>query len=181
MSKTILKLLGWRVHIEPILNIKKSVIIAAPHTSNWDFIIGILAAKACKIRVKFIIKKEWNLPIIGLILRFFGAIFVNRSKAQGVTASIIDTIKAMPEGHIVFTPEGTRSPVQKWRSGFYHIAYNSHTPISVGYLNYTEKVIGIDHILYPSGNIASDCDVLRHFYKDIPSKHPENYISNWGI
>ena len=116
MSKTILKLLGWRVHIEPILNVKKSVIIAAPHTSNWDFIIGILAAKACKIRVKFIIKRmefahHWP------YLTLFGAIFVNRSKAQGVTASIIDTIKAMPEGHIVFTPEGTRSPVQKWRSG----------------------------------------------------------------
>ena len=76
-------------------------------------------------------------------------------------------MKPLKSGHIIFTPEGTRSLVDKWKSGFYHIAHNSHLPISIAYIDYKKKNIGVDNILYPTGDIVSDCDIIRNTYKRV--------------
>ena len=176
-----LKLLGWTLSIDELKKVKKSIIIEAPHTSNWDFFIGILAAKSSGIKFHFIIKKEWNKPFIGPLLRTLGAIFIDRSQATGLTKQISETFKKMHEGHIIFTPEGTRSRVKKWKTGFYFIAHESHVPISVAYIDYKEKRIGIDHTFYPSGNIHHDCIRLRKFYSTIHPKNNANYNPDWLI
>ncbi|RAP24702.1 acyltransferase [Candidatus Marinamargulisbacteria bacterium SCGC AG-343-K17] len=177
----LLKLFGWKLNIEAIKNTQKSIIIAAPHTSNWDFIVGICAALASGIKFHFIIKKEWNKPIIGYLLLKLGAIFIDRSKPTGLTQQLVEKYRTMSEGHLIFTPEGTRSRVEKWKSGFYIIAHESRLPISVGYINYKEKSIGIDHTFYPTGNIEDDCNKLRTFYQTISAKNPKNYNPNWKI
>ena len=94
----------------------------APHTSNWDFFIGILATKISQLKILFIIKNEWNLPIIGVILKKLGAIFVDRNKSSGLTKIISKKLCEMHSGHIIFTPEGTRSAVKKMEIW---ILYNS--------------------------------------------------------
>tara|TARA_A100001015_G_scaffold321464_1_gene452353 strand:+ start:3241 stop:3780 length:540 start_codon:yes stop_codon:yes gene_type:complete len=176
-----LKLIGWRLDVNALKDIKKSIIIEAPHTSNWDFIIGIIAAKASNINFYFIIKKEWNIPVIGPLLANLGAIFIDRVNPSGVTSLIATKLKKMPNGHVIFTPEGTRSKVKKWKSGFYIIAKQAGIPISVAYVDYKEKKIGVDHTFIPSGNIKSDCKKLRDFYKTVTPKNSDNYDPNWII
>ena len=176
-----LKPLGWTLDIHALSQIKKSIIIEAPHTSNWDFFIGILAAKASGIKFYFIIKKEWEKPILGVLLKKLGAIFIDRYQTTGLTNKITEIFKKMPEGHIIFTPEGTRSRVKKWKTGFYFVAHESHLPISVGYIDYKEKKVGIDHTFYPSGNIQDDCEKLRKFYQTIHPKNKKNYAPDWII
>tara|TARA_Y100001935_G_C17237634_1_gene473881 strand:- start:320 stop:862 length:543 start_codon:yes stop_codon:yes gene_type:complete len=177
----LLNIFGWSVNIDAIKTIKKSVIIEAPHTSNWDFILGIMAALSTGIKFRFIIKKEWDKPIIGKQLQRLGAIFIDRSKSSGLTQQIITQFKTMNEGHIIFTPEGTRSRIEKWKSGFYTIAHEAQLPISVAYIDYASKRIGIDHILYPSGNIKEDCIKIQEFYQQISPKNPQNFNPDWTI
>lgn len=176
-----LKLLGWELDLDTFKEVEKSIIIEAPHTSNWDFFFGILAALQSDVNFYFIIKKEWNLPFLGSIFKKMGAIFIDRSKPTGLTMKITEKLKLMPNGHIIFTPEGTRSRVKKWKSGFYHIAIQSNLPISVGYIDYQKKKIGIHHIFYPSGDIEKDCEKLRSFYNSVTPKNKNNYTSNWVI
>jgi len=177
----LLKILGWSVNIDAIKTIKKSVIIEAPHTSNWDFILGIMAALSTGIKFRFIIKKEWNKPIIGYVLKQLGVIFIDRSKSTGLTQQIIAQFKTMEEGHIIFTPEGTRSRVNQWKSGFYITAHEAQLPISLAYIDYASKKIGIDHTLYPTGNMKKDGKKIKEFYQQISPKNPQNFNPNWTI
>ena len=98
-----------------------------------------------------------------MILLNLGAIFINRSKSSGLTQRIAEAAKKMNHGHFIFTPEGTRSKVSKWKSGFYHIAHNAHIPIAIGYIDYKHKKIGIHDVFYPSGNINADMAQYRNF------------------
>lgn len=173
--------LGWQVDVSKLETIPKSIIIQAPHTSNWDFFVGIIAAKKSKIPFRFIIKDAWNIPIIGTILLKLGAIFINRSKSSGLTQRIAEAAKKMNQGHFIFTPEGTRSKVSKWKSGFYHIAHNAHMPIAIGYIDYKHKKIGIHDVFYPSGNIKADMATYRDFFNTVQPKHTKNYDPNWEI
>ena len=177
----LLKFFGWTIDAKKLDSLKKSIIIEAPHTSNWDFFLGILAALSINLKFKFIIKKEWNKPIIGSILIKLGAIFIDRSQKSGVTTTIIEMLNKLNEGHIIFTPEGTRSKVNKWKSGFYHIADNAHIPIAVGFIDYNKKEIGINNVFYPTGDINKDLEPIREFYKKIHPKHTKNYDMNWHI
>ena len=171
----------WSVDVHHLKDVKKSVIIQAPHTSNWDFILGIIAAKKIGLKFKFIIKDSWNKPIIGDLLNYLGAIFIDRSKSTGLTQNIAKELKKIDVGHIIFTPEGTRSNVTKWKSGFYHVAYNAQIPISVGYIDYKEKKIGIASVFYPTGEMSKDLEDVRRFYSKVNAKHPNNYHSDWAI
>ena len=176
-----LTLFGWKVNVEKIKPVKKSIIIEAPHTSNWDFFIGIIAALSINLKFKFLIKKEWNKPIIGKLLSKLGAIFIDRSKKTGVTEEIASLLNQIEEGHIIFTPEGTRSKREKWKTGFYYIALNAQLPISIAYIDYKSKQLGIHDVIHPTGNINEDCNILRDFYKTITPKNKQNYEKNWKI
>ncbi|MEK9727607.1 MAG: 1-acyl-sn-glycerol-3-phosphate acyltransferase, partial [Candidatus Margulisiibacteriota bacterium] len=156
-------------------------IIQAPHTSNWDFILGIIAAKKTNLNFRFIIKNSWNIFIIGWALKRLGAIFIDRSKATGLTQQIIGELKKAESGHIVFTPEGTRSIVKKWKTGFYVVAHNAHIPIAVGYIDYKTKTIGINQLIYPTGDIKKDLTPIQRFYEKITPKNPTNYEPFWEI
>ncbi len=177
----LLKFFGWTIDAKKLDSLKKSIIIEAPHTSNWDFFLGILAALSINLKFKFIIKKEWNKPIIGSILIKLGAIFIDRSQKSGVTTTIIEMLNKLNEGHIIFTPEGTRAKRSQWKSGFYHIAQKTKLPISIAYIDYKKKILGVHEVFYTTGNIQKDCDLMRSFYKNVTPKNKKNYDPNWKI
>jgi len=172
---------GWDVDITPLKDAQKAIIIEAPHTSNWDFFIGIYAALKLKLPFKFIIKNNWDIPIIGSILKYLGAIFIDRAKSSGLTKQLSHQMADIENGYLVFTPEGTRSRVNKWKTGFYHIAKNSKLPIAIAYIDYKTKKIGIHNIFYPTNNMQEDFNKIRAFYKTINAKKPQNFNENWNI
>ncbi|HEY0031411.1 MAG TPA: 1-acyl-sn-glycerol-3-phosphate acyltransferase [Bacteroidia bacterium] len=181
MFKLIFKLFGWKVtHLLPD-EIKKCVIVVAPHTSNWDFVFGMGAVKVMKIKLRFAIKKEWiRFPFKRLMLSL-GALPINRNKkeASGEKQSTVEIMSELFEKHdelrLVITPEGTRSKVEKWRTGFYHIALNAKVPIALAFINYETKFCGIDQIIYPSGDFNADMKLIMDFYKNMKGKNSENF------
>ncbi len=174
------KLKGWKVtHYLP-KDIKKCVIIAAPHTSNWDFIYAMGALKDMNINTRFTIKKEWfKFPFKGLMSKL-GALPIDRGinpdgSRKGTVDAMIDLFNERKELLLLITPEGTRSAVNKWKTGFYHVALNAKVPIALGFIDYTKKECGIDKIIFPTGNFNADMKLIMDFYKDIQGKIPQNF------
>ena len=161
----ILTLFGWRINTAKLEGINKSILILVPHTSNWGFVIGLLSAYAHNIDIKYIIKKEWNIPIIGWILYHLGGIFIDRTQSSGLTERIATMIQGMRHGHIVFTPEGTRKAVTKWKTGFYYTALASNVPISLVHINYKTRTVSILKIVTPTGDLESDIKKIKETYK----------------
>lgn len=181
MFKFIFKLFGWKVtHYLPD-EIKRCVIIVAPHTSNWDFIFGMGAVKIMKLNQRFIIKKEWiRFPFKRLMLSL-GALPIDRNQKNisGEKKGTVDTMAELFNTHdelrLVITPEGTRSRVEKWRTGFYYVALKANVPIALAFINYETRSCGVDKIIQPSGDYASDMKLIMDFYKNIKGKRPQNF------
>jgi 1-acyl-sn-glycerol-3-phosphate acyltransferase len=181
MFKLIFRLYGWKVtHYLPD-DVKQCVIVVAPHTSNWDFIFGMGAVKVMKIRLRFAIKKEWiRFPIKRAMLSL-GALPIDRNKKtagnekKGAVEAMADLFKEHEVLRLVITPEGTRSRVEKWKTGFYHVAVNAKVPIALGFINYETKSCGIDGVFYPSGDMQADMKIIMDFYRNMKGKNPENF------
>lgn len=170
----ILKITGWK-YIKPTEKIDKSVICVAPHTSNWDFIMGQFFASACKIKSSFLMKKEWFVfPLKGLF-KAMGGIPIDRSKKTSVTDQVAETFKQYKEFHIAIAPEGTRGYVKEWKKGFYYIALKANVPIQLAYIDYTKKEMGITKVFYPTGNEDTDLKEIKAFYATIKGKFPERF------
>lgn len=175
ISRWILKILGWK----PVYEIKepnKSVICVAPHTSNWDFIIGKLYYWSLRKKAHFLIKKEWFFFPVGIIMNKMGGVPVDRKKSTSITQQIVDEFNKREYFHIAITPEGTRRPQEKWKLGFYYIALEAGVPIQLAYLNAQKKEMGIREIYYPTGNKEKDLTYIYNYYKDAKAIKPENYI-----
>lgn len=181
LAKLFFLIVGWKITTSFPEQVKKGVIVAAPHTSNWDFIYARLALYILRVPVKYTIKKEWiEIPLIGWFLKKAGAIAIDRSKHEGKRASMTDQmIKIMRENENIFiivTPEGTRSYARRWRSGFYYVAQNAGVPILLGFLNYKLKHAGVGPVIHPSGNLEKDIEIIKDFYRPIPGRFPENGV-----
>jgi 1-acyl-sn-glycerol-3-phosphate acyltransferase len=173
--RKIFRLKGWQTEGGIPSEIKKCVLIAAPHTSNWDFVFGVGALAEFKYDVKYLAKKElFRFPLKQMFIEL-GGVPVDRSKSSSMVEAMIDMIKSKEEIIVMIPPEGTRKRVEKWKSGFYHVALGSGIPIVPGYLDYKRKVAGIGPPIYPSGNREEDFQKLRDFYKTISAKYPENF------
>lgn len=175
LSKLILRLCSWKITGILSPDIKKFVLIVAPHTSNWDFIIGRLALFVIGIKAKFLIKKELFKFPLGIILKSLGGIPVERRKASGVVNQAVNIFHKYDSLILVITPEGTRNYNNKWKKGFYFIAEQANLPIAVAYLDYLKKQGGIDHFFYPTGNFKKDFKYIEDFYKDKTAKHPRKF------
>jgi 1-acyl-sn-glycerol-3-phosphate acyltransferase len=168
----IFKLRGWKIVGTVPSEIKKAVVIAAPHTSNWDFVYAMAIFKLCKLKVRYLIKKELNFFPLSIVLKNTGAIPVDRSKKHNLTEDVITRFKEADELFITFAAEGTRKKVEKWRSGFYHAALGAHVPVLPGYLDYKRKEGGFGPPIYLTGNMAEDMAKFRAFYADKTGKYP---------
>lgn len=181
MFKLFFKLLGWKVTHFLSNDIKKCVIIVAPHTSNWDFIYGMGAVSVMKLNQRFVIKKEWiRFPMKRLMLSL-GALPIDRKKSgeneekKSSVDAIAELFKDRDELRMVITPEGTRSRVEKWKTGFYYVALKANVPIALAFINYETKTCGIDVVIHPTGDFKSDMKKIMNFYKNIKGGNPQNF------
>lgn len=176
LATIFLKLLGWKVTAKVTPEMSHSVMLAAPHTSNWDFPIALAAFWYMQLDVKFFIKNDYTKGLLGGFFRWAGAIGVDRSKRKNkLTDLAIDYLKEKDQLVILVPAEGTRKAVEKWRTGFYRISLEAGVPISMGFLDYKKKEAGVGGPFTPSGKFEEDMTRIQEFYRPIHPKHPEGY------
>lgn len=163
---------GWKIG-GGIPRVKKYVLIAAPHTSNWDFPFTIATAFALDVDIKWMGKQQLFDGPGGFLFRSLGGIPVDRSKNTNMVDRMVELFEENDELVLTVPAEGTRGKGSYWKSGFYHIARRAGVPIALGYLDFGRKQSGIGPLVYPTGDIVRDMDVIRAFYADIVGKKPE--------
>ena len=170
----ILKLLGWSY--EPTMEIPdKTVICVAPHTSNWDYVIGMIFYKSIGGKPHVLMKKEWFFFPLGYLLKSIGAVPVDRKKRTSVSDQMVELFHSKNHFQLAISPEGTRSKNVQWKTGFYYIALNAGVPITLAYIDYAKKEVGIKEIFYPSGDVKNDIEKIKNRYKDVSAKHPKRF------
>ncbi len=177
LSHVIFKLAGWKVKGRIPKDVLKCMMIAAPHTSNWDLFYARCAFYIMGVELRFTIKKEAiNWPILGSWIKYMGALPVDRSKNNSLVQSMIDIFNQHEKMVIMITPEGTRKYQPRWRRGFYHAALGAKVPISLGYLDYAKKEAGVGPLFYPTGDIEKDLEEIMAFYRTKTAKYPANGV-----
>lgn len=160
---------GWRVEGE--LPPGKCVIIAAPHTSNWDFPFMLAAASIIGFRVSFMGKHTLFRGPFGPLMKWLGGISVDRRAPQNLVQQVAERFATCDELILVIPPEGTRKHVEHWKSGFYQIARAARVPVVLGFLDFERKVGGLGPVLHLTHDARTDMDRIRAFYKGIRGKH----------
>ena len=174
MSLRLLRWAGWRVDGCLPPEASKCVVVGAPHTSNWDLPIGLLAAFALDLNVRWLGKCQLFRPPIGGLMRWLGGIPVDRSRSHQLVANVATDLAQWPHDlQLIVTPEGTRSKVTQWKTGFYFIAQQADLPIVLGYLDYGRKVAGLGPVLRASGDLDADLARIKAFYAPMRGKRSE--------
>ena len=161
----------WRV-VGEFPDRAKIVAIVAPHTSNWDFLIGISAVYALGLRVRFLGKHTLFRPPLGWLMRWFGGIPVNREAPQGLVPQAVDAIARVDAIFLAITPAGTRSSTRPWKSGFYHIAHAARVPILPIAFDGANRTIRLLAPVETTGDHASEIPKLRALYDGIRGVNP---------
>ena len=172
LARLWLGLLGWDV-VGELPAHRKFVLIGAPHTSNWDFFIGIPALYIFRIKAFWMGKHTLFWGPLGPLSRALGGIAIERSSAHGVVHQTAEQLKAADQLVIGIPPKGTRGRSDYWKSGFYHIAVEARVPIVCGYMDYSTKTARMGLCLEPTGDIAADMDKIREFFAPARGKYPE--------
>ena len=166
------KLAGWSV-VDQLPDDPKMVLIFAPHTSNWDFFYMLMAAYGIRLVPNWLGKKELFWGPLGWLSRGLGGIPVDRSKKLNSVEQHAAALKSSQRMVLGIAPEATRSKVDYWRSGFYHIARLAEVPIHFAYIDYPSKTAGFVKGIVPSGDMEADMDLIRNVYQDKRGKFPE--------
>ena len=170
LGRTILRLGGWRV-IGTFPDIPRLVLIAAPHSSNWDGIWGMAAKLALGFDVRVLGKDALFWWPLSILLRRLGVIPLDRSKPQGVVEQSIELIRQSPQLWFALAPEGTRKPVQQWKAGFLKIAHGAGVPVLMAYFHYPQKTIGIGPLFHTTGDLPADMAAIRAWYRPWQGKN----------
>jgi 1-acyl-sn-glycerol-3-phosphate acyltransferase len=170
----LLRVAGWRFR-GAVPRLPKFVFIVAPHTSNWDFIIGVAAMFAMDLRIHWLGKDSLFRGPMGRLLRWIGGRPVKRDVAEGVVRDVVATIAAEPEFILALAPEGTRQRVEEWRTGFYRVAEAAGIPIVPVWLDYSRREIGIGEPLTPSGALDTDLAALQALYSAAMARYPAQF------
>ncbi len=168
----LLKRGGWKIEGEPPTD-KHFVLIAAPHTSNWDLLYLLAFAAVFDIKISWLAKHSLFYPPMGWIMRALGGIPIVRHKKSNVVDAMVEEFNSRPELVLVVPTEGTRSRVEYWKSGFYYIAVGANVPVVPSYLDYGNKRGGFGPAIKPAGDFGSDMRYFREFYGDKIGKFPE--------
>lgn len=172
VSVVSLKITGWKIEGE-FPNEKKFVLIAAPHTSNWDMPYMLFYAFYFKAKVYWMGKDTIFRKPFGTVCRWMGGIPIDRSKSNNVVENTVDQFNQKEKLILVIPPTGTRKKVLKWKTGFYYIALQAKVPIALGFLDYKKKTGGFGPLFYPTGDIEADMNEIMQFYKGITGKNAE--------
>lgn len=165
--KIILRLTGWKTIGTLPERAIKMVIIVAPHTSNWDFILGVIIRGAMGFRANFLAKKSLFRNPFGFIFRWLGGIPVDRSSKRNLVDQVVAEVEKRTSFILAIAPEGTRSKVEKWRTGFYYIALNSNIPIIMCQLDYQYREARFLEPFFPTGNIDADMKFIQDQFRHI--------------
>ena len=169
------KRMGWTTEVTEA-HPDKYIICLAPHTGNWDFILGQLYSGAAGFKSNFLMKKEWFFWPLGPLFRRLGGIPVWRSKRTSMTDNLAETAKQAKTFHLCITPEGTRSPNPEWKMGFYFIAQKAGIPILLYGMDYEKKLIKCTKTIIPTGDLDADMREIKLYFKDFKGKNPENFM-----
>lgn len=167
------KLMKWKL-IGEFSKLKKYVIIVAPHTSYYDFFLGLAVRKHSKTTINYVGKKELFDSPMGWYFRATGGAPVDRSKSTNKVDAIVSIFDEKEEFRLAMAPEGTRKKVQKWRTGFYYIAKKANVPIVMVAFNFGKKEVKISDVFYPTDDMEADFNFMQQFYVGIIGKKP-NY------
>jgi 1-acyl-sn-glycerol-3-phosphate acyltransferase len=168
-ARTALRLAGWRFTGE-FPDVAKAVLIIAPHTSNWDFGVGAAAMWALGLRGVFFAKHTLFWPPLSWLLRWMGGIPVDRKVSSGLVGAAVDGFAAREQMLLALAPEGTRSRVGAWKTGFYFIALKAEVPIIPIVFDYPARCIRIAPALVPTGELESDLEVLSGYYSGVSGR-----------
>ena len=179
LSITFLKVTGWKITGAMPAGIDRCVMIAAPHTSNWDLPYMLMVAFTLRLNVYWMGKSSIFSPPFGGIMKWLGGIPVNRAQSTNMVAASAEAIKAADYPmQLVVPPEGTRSKVRYWKTGFYYIALGANVPIVMAYMDYEKKLSGLGPTLYPSGDIEADMKIIKAFYAPFKGKNSTQFDSD---
>ena len=179
LARWFLRFFGWKVEgtVPPIAGNENLILIAGPHTSNWDGIFGFAAILGLDAKITFFGKYTlFNKPFLGRFLKYMGGIPVDKSKpGRGLTDVAIQNMKKLNGSLIAMSPEGTRAKTKKMRSGFLRIAKAVEGQIFLGAFDFSKTRIVLDKFYDPSGNNEQDLQWVRDYFMQYQAKHPENY------
>lgn len=174
IPKLIFKLTGWKIQGQaPTL--KKYVLVAAPHTSNWDFVYGLCAWQLYGMKPRYLIKKEFYVFPLNILFHLTGGLPVDRSKSNKLTDAMVEMFEQRDEFIALVPPEGTRKKVERWKTGFYYLAIKANVPIVLGILDYKLKSARLSEPFIPTGDIEKDFATIREFFKGATGKNPEGF------
>ncbi|KTD40386.1 1-acyl-sn-glycerol-3-phosphate acyltransferase [Legionella parisiensis] len=168
----ILKLFGWKV-VGELPQDNKYLVVVAPHTSNWDFIVGLFARFSVGVKINFLAKNQLFFFPLGLLLKALGGAPVDRSKTNKTVDQVVEIFCSRDEFKLAITPEGTRSAVTRWKEGFYHIACKAGLPIVMVGPDYSTKEVRIHEKFQPSGDIDKDFPKILDFFRTIKGRYPK--------
>ena len=174
LSKLIFKINGWKI-IGVSTCPEKCIIVTAPHTSNWDFFIGRCYAYIIALEPKYLTKSELFLPVLGTLIKRNGGIPVFRKAKHNVVDQVVEMINSSIAIVIGIAPEGTRKKVEKWKTGFYHIAVKANVPILLIKMDYGTKEVGTICDFMPFGDFEKDMLFIQEKYTNVKGKIPEYY------
>lgn len=171
LARAVLAGFGWTVVWQGLPS-RQGVLVAYPHTSNWDFIVGVLAKWAIGIPAHFWAKDSlFRIPLMGRWLRWIGGIPVDRTGAQGIAADMTRRFRQARDDDrflwLALAPEGTRSLVSHWKSGFYPVACDAGVPVGLVFFDYSRKRVGVDRFVMLSADRTADMAALAHYYAQV--------------
>ena len=177
LSAKILKIFGWRVNITAP-DFDQCIICVAPHTSNWDFVLGKLAYASVNRKSGFLMKDAWFFFPLGIIFRAIGGVPVYRKTKHGsLVKQLVERYKTEPKLTLAITPEGTRSRNAKWHTGFLTIAREADVPILLGILDYGSKTIDVSTVFRATGDNEADMKKIKEFYSPYTGKYPDKFTT----
>lgn len=175
LGRTLLKITGWKFD-GSLPQYPKMVLAVAPHTSNWDFFLGLAVLFALRIRIRFLGKHSIFVPVIKQLLESIGGIPVERSAAHGIVGQVVDEFTANEKMILAVAPEGTRSAIFPWKTGFLAIAHKANVPVVLIGFDFKEKRIRFGPVLVSQGNFDHDMQKVYEFYATVPAKYPNNVV-----
>ncbi len=170
---------GWS-EINAVPEIRRCIVIAVPHTSNWDFVYIMGAKQALNIPLSFVGKAALFRWPFGRFMREMGGISVDRKRTTNFVDAMVAEFGRRDDFMLTIAPEGTRGKVRKWKTGFYHIAMGAKVPLVVGMMDYAKKQVGLVKVIWPTGDYVGDMAQVSEFYRTTTPKHPGNGTPDFG-
>jgi 1-acyl-sn-glycerol-3-phosphate acyltransferase len=176
LGTTILRLMGWHYtgHFpcEP-----KMILIVAPHTSNWDFVVGLAVAFNLRLKISFFGKHSIFIPPFDRLLKWVGGIPIERSTTHGVVDVMAAKMREADQMVLCLSPEGTRSPIHPWKTGFLHIAHKAQVPVFLVAFDYKKKHIELGPVHYISDNTQHELNKIYLYYQNVQAKYPDKVLT----